>query len=222
MMLLKNNYNALDVVNFTYNKVDKTIQNIPVQELPKNDKNIKLKNHITVLSFLGKHPLQNSVAALNLKEIIYDRSKGFKTFQVVVLVTNDAKEEAESLFKKIKTYEDMRFWHFVSISESEIISLFSSLKTNTTLDDNLSTNAVFLIDKDLAQRGRIDDRTEEEIENNKAIYSLYEYDCIDVGILKNKLAAEDIRILFTEYRQKRKGRFENTNSRRNQELKNNE
>ena len=222
MMLLKNNYNPLDIVNIEYNKSGNIDKVYAVNELPKNEQNITLKDHITVLAFLGKHPLEKSVAALNLKEIIYDRSKGFKKFQIVVLVTEDAKDEAEALFKKIKTYEDMRFWYFVSASENSIRHVFNSLKTNVILDENLSTNAVFLIDKDLAQRGRLDDRTEKEIEENKKVYSLFEYDCIDVGELKNKLAAEDIRILFTEYRQKRKGKFENSDSRRKQDLKRNE
>ena len=223
MMLLKNNYNALDLVNITYDKSGFIDKVFTVSELPDNDKNIKLKDHITVLSFLGKHPNEKSIAALNLKEIIYDRSKGFKKFQIVVLITEDAKAEAEALFQKIKTYEDMRFWHFVTVPEKDIKRVFNSLKTNLSLDENLSTNSVFLVDKDLAQRGRLDDRTEKEIEKNAEIYPLYDYDCIDVGVLKNKLAAEDIRLLFTEYRQKRKGQFENSSdTRRKQDLKNNE
>jgi len=223
MMLFKNNYNPLDMVNITYDE-EGFVDNIyTVEELPSNEKDIKLKNHITVLSFLGKHPKEKSIAALNLKEIIYDRSKGFKKFQIVVLITEDAKKEAEILFQKIKTYEDMRFWHFVTASENDIKRIFKSLKTNVSLDDNLSTDAVFLVDKDMAQRGRLDDRTEKEIEKNAEVYPLYEYDCIDVGVLKNKLAGEDIRILFTEYRQKRKGQFEHSSgSRRNQDLKINE
>jgi len=39
-----------------------------------------------------------------------------------------------------------------------------------------------------------------------------------VSELKNKLAAEDLRVLFTEYRQKRKGEF-NSTVRRAEDLK---
>ena len=78
---------------------------------------------------------------------------------------------------------------------------------------------VFIVDRDLNQRGRIDDRTENEIEDNKPIYSLYSYDCVEVAELKNKMAAEDMRVLFKEYRDKRKGDFDDSNQRRSKDLK---
>jgi hypothetical protein len=76
---------------------------------------------------------------------------------------------------------------------------------------------VFIVDKDLNQRGRIDDRTDNEIEKNKPIYPLLGYDCIEVSEIKNKMS-DDLRILFTEYRQKRKGEF-NSDTRRANDLK---
>ena len=60
------------------------------------------------------------MAALNLKELVYDRNKGFKTFQVVVMLPQSAKAEAEELLKEIKSYEDLRFWHFLYTNEREI------------------------------------------------------------------------------------------------------
>ncbi|MDY2586240.1 hypothetical protein [Winogradskyella aquimaris] len=207
MLLSKDNYNPLDIVK----------ENI--QELPQNDDNIQLKDYITILSFLGKKPMDNSTAAFNLKELVYDRSKGFKTFQVVILLPHDAKSEAEVLLKEIKSYEDLRFWHLVYAEESEIKSVFQSLKSEEDLDENLATNMVFIVDRDLNQRGRIDDRTEKEIESNKPLYSLYSYNCVEVAELKNKMAAEDMRVLFKEYRDKRKGDFDDSSQRRSKDLK---
>jgi len=207
MLLSKDNYNPLDIVKEG------------VVELPSNSENIQLKDHITILSFLGKKPLENSTAAFNLKELVYDRSKGFKTFQVVMLLPDNAKSEAETLLKEIKSYEDLRFWHLVYISESNIKKVFNNLKSEEELDENLSTSMVYIIDKDLNQRGRIDDRTDEEIESNKPVYSLYSYDCVEVAELKNKMAAEDMRVLFKEYRDKRKGEFDDSNQRRSKDLK---
>ncbi|MEF3078547.1 hypothetical protein [Winogradskyella poriferorum] len=207
MLLSKDNYNPLDIVKEG------------VVELPANEENIQLKDHITVLSFLGKKPMENSTAAFNLKELVYDRSKGFKTFQVVMLLTHEAKSEAETLLKEIKSYEDLRFWHLVYVNESDIKRIFNSLETENDLDSNLSTSMVFIVDRDLNQRGRIDDRTENEIEDNKPIYSLYSYDCVEVAELKNKMAAEDMRVLFKEYRDKRKGDFDDSNQRRSKDLK---
>lgn len=207
MLLSKDNYNPLDIVKEG------------IKELPANENEIQLKDHITILSFLGKKPMDNSTAAFNLKELVYDRSKGFKTFQVVMLLPHEAKSEAETLLKEIKTYEDLKFWHLVYTNESNIKSIFNSLKSEQALDNNLSSSMVFIVDRDLNQRGRLDDRTDKEIESNAPVYSLYSYDCVEVAELKNKMAAEDMRVLFKEYRDKRKGEFDDSNQRRNKDLK---
>lgn len=205
LSLSTENYNTLDIVKEV------------VVELPENDAEIQLKDHITVLAFLGKKPLDNLIAASNLKELIYDKFKGFKKFQIVVLVSEEAKKEAEELYREIATYEDLRFWHVVYASDIEIQRTFAGLKSDFKLDSNLSTDNVFIIDTDLSQRGRIDDRTDTEKEKGKPVYSLNSYNCIEVAVIKNKMGAEDLRVLFTEYRQKRKGNFD-SNSRRANDL----
>ena len=88
------------------------------------------------------------------------------------------------------------------------------------LDSSLATEHVFIIDKERNQRGRLDDSEDKEKEKNAPVYPLYSYNCIEIAELKNKMASEDMRVLFTEYRQKRKGDF-NTDSRREQDLKGN-
>lgn len=207
MLLSKDNYNPLDVVKKN------------ISELPTNKDNLQLKDHITILSFLGKKPNENATVALNLKELVYDRSKGFKTFQVVVMLPHSAKTEAEKLLKEIKSYEDLRFWHLLYTDESEIKRVFNSLKSDVQLDQNLACNAVYIVDRDLNQRGRIDDRTDKEIENGVPVYGLFDYDCTQVAELKNKMAAEDMRVLFKEYRDKRKGNFAESNKRREEGIK---
>lgn len=208
MLLSKDNYNPLDIVK----------ENI--SELPINKDSLQLKDHITVLSFLGKKPMENSTAAFNLKELIYDRTKGFKTFQVVVMLPHEAEKEAEDLLKEIKSYEDLRFWHLLYTNTSEIERVFNSLRSDAKLDRNYACSSVYIIDRDLNQRGRLDDRTEKELEKNLPVYGLYDYDCIEVAELKNKMAAEDMRVLFKEYRDKRKGDFDQSNERREKGLKN--
>ena len=131
-----------------------------------------------------------------------------------------AKSEAEELLKEIKSYEDLRFWHLLYTSESEIRNVFNSLKSNVKLNENLACNSVYIVDRDLNQRGRLDDRTDKEIEDKTSLYGLYDYDCTQVSVLKNKMAAEDMRVLFKEYRDKRKGNFDDSNKRREKDLKN--
>ena len=52
------------------------------------------------------------------------------------------------------------------------------------------------------------------------IQGLYSYNVLEVSELKNKMS-DDMRILFTEYRQKRKGKFD-SNTRRADDILNNE
>ena len=210
LSLSTENYNTLDIVKEN------------VIELPENDSKIQLKDRITILAFLGKKPLDNLIAALNLKELVYDKFKGFKKFQIVVVVTEEAKEDAQELFREIATYEDLRFWHFVYANETEIQQTFAGLKSDFELDSNLSTDHVFIIDTDLKQRGRLDDRTDNEKATDKPVYGLNSYNCIEVAVIKNKMSAEDLRVLFTEYRQKRKGNFDSTSRRANNLNENNE
>ena len=158
-----------------------------------------------------------ATAALNLKELIYDKFKGFKKFQVVIVMPNGTEETVKQLKQEISSYQDIRFWHFVFGEPPAIQKVFNSLKSQVNLNSDFSTDHVYIIDKDLNQRGRLDDRTDNELEKQKAVYGLVSFNCIKVAELKNKMS-EDKRILFTEYRQKRKGEF-NSDTRRSNDLK---
>jgi hypothetical protein len=202
------NYDPLEIVD----------ENVKDLELFTSDSetDILLKDHITIIGFLGNDPKKQSIAASNLKELVYDKFKGFKKFQIVIVMPKGSEANAVWLQKEINNYDDMRFWHYVFGQPNDIKTIFNSLKTEELLDENLFTDHVFIVDKDLKQRGRLDDRTETEVEKKEPIYTLYSYDCIEVGEIKNKMS-DDLRILFTEYRQKRKGNF-NSTSRRAEDL----
>tara|TARA_R110002126_G_scaffold74809_4_gene186475 strand:+ start:539 stop:1255 length:717 start_codon:yes stop_codon:yes gene_type:complete len=203
------NYTPLDIVNESVLDLDNFISN--------SEDKVLLKDHITVLGFFGNDTEKSSTMALNLKELVYDKFKGFKKFQVVVLMPKGTEEAVKKLKAEISSYQDLRFWHFVFGESSDIKRVFFSLKTKGNLSSNLATNQVYLVDKDLNQRGRLDDRTDNELEKQKPVYGLYGYDCIEVAEIKNKMS-DDLRILFTEYRQKRKGEF-NSDTRRATDLK---
>lgn len=206
----KHNYEPLNVVH-------KKVADIGNLTSDKSEK-VLLKDHITVLGFLGKTPLDNMIAASNLKELVYDKFKGFKNFQIVIVVPEGTEDAVKALKKEINTYEDLKFWHYAFGTEGEIKMLFNSLKSKGSLDENLSINNVFIIDKDLNQRGRIDGRTERQIEDKKPTFSVYSYNTIEVNEIKNMMS-DDVRVLFTEYRQKREGKFESSEERRKRELK---
>ncbi len=200
------NYTPLDIVNQSVLDISQFKSN--------SEEKIILKDHITVLGFLGKNPIDNSITASNLKELVYDKFKGFKKFQVVILMPNGTEDAVEKLKAEISSYENLRFWHFVFGEPDAIKTVYNSLGNNIDLNSELATNQVFIVDKDLNQRGRLDDRTDNEIASKKAAYKLYAYNCIEVAEIKNKMS-DDLRILFTEYRQIRKGEFDSSTRRAN-------
>jgi hypothetical protein len=204
------NYNPLDIVN------EEVLELKAFRATTKED-TIQLRDHITVLGFFGTQPMDKLITASNLKELVYDKFKGFKKFQVVIVMPYGTENTVENLRKEISLYEDLRFLHFVFGQSKAITKLFGSLKHNISLDKNYATDNVFIVDKDLYQRGRIDDRTDNEIERDGVVYGLNFYNCLEVATIKNKMS-EDLRILFTEYRQKRKGEF-NSYTRRAGDIK---
>jgi len=202
------NYTPLDIVNESVLDLDNFNSD--------SEEKIVLEDHITVLGFLGKDPMSKTTTALNLKELVYDKFKGFKRFQIVVVMPEGTESDVKQLKSEISSYEDLRFWHFVFGEPSDIKRIYISLKSKSDLAGNLSSDNVFLVDKDLNQRGRLDDRTDRELEKDKPVYGLNAYNCIEVAEIKNKMS-DDLRILFTEYRQKRKGEF-NSDTRRADDL----
>lgn len=202
------NYTPLDIVNQSVLDLDGFSSD--------SEENVVLKDHITVLGFLGENPMNKTTTALNLKELVYDKFKGFKRFQIVVIVPKGTEEAVKELKAEISSYQDLRFWHFVFGEPSDIKRVYFSLKSTLELADDLSSDYVFVVDKDLNQRGRLDDRTDRELEKKKSAYGLNAYNCIEVAEIKNKMS-DDLRILFTEYRQKRKGEF-NSDTRRADDL----
>lgn len=196
----KHNYNPLDIVGEN------------VSDITSFSDDVKLKNNITVLGFFGNKPLDKVMTASNLKELVYDKFKGFKKFQIVIVLTEGTQEQIKQLDREIRNGDELKYWHFVYANDGAIKNIYSSLITNKNLDTDLATDQVFIIDKDLNQRGRIDDREDAEIEKKKTIYGLESYNCLEVAEIKNKMS-EDVRILFTEYRQKRKGNFDSSTRR---------
>jgi hypothetical protein len=200
----KHNYVPLDIVN----EGVKELQGMTSD----SDEALALSDHITIIGFLGYKPLDRAVGVSNLKELIYDKFMGFKKFQVVMVLPKGTEDEVAQLKSEVNKFETLKYWHYVYADEVQIKDLYASLESSTDLDKDLSVQQVFIVDKDLNQRGRIDARDKKELEAQRAAYSLYDYDCIKVAELKNKMS-EDLRILFTEYRQKRKGKFDSTTRR---------
>ena len=198
------NYNTLDIVNediketYFLNFID--------------NRKTNFEGNITILNFLGDMPVENITGTLNLKELVYDKFKGFKKFQIISIASLNSEKSLDNVKKELLKSDELKYWFFATTSDEEINKIYSSLRSQKELDSSNYTSQVFIIDKQRNQRGRIDDRDDDQIEKNIDLFGLYSYNSIIVSEIKKKMN-DDIRILFTEYRQKRKGNF-NSNIRR--------
>ena len=198
------NYNTLDIVNEDIKETDflNFIDN----------RKTNFEGNITILNFLGDMPVENITGTLNIKELVYDKFKGFKKFQIISIASLNSEKSLENVKKELLKSDELKYWFFATTTDEEINKIYSSLRSQKELDSSNYTSQVFIIDKQRNQRGRIDDRDDDQIEKNVDLFGLYSYNSIIVSEIKKKMN-DDIRILFTEYRQKRKGNF-NSNIRR--------
>ena len=153
-------------------------------------KPVQLENHITVLGFFGKDLEAHRAYAYNLAHKIYSKNHGFKEFQFVILLPEGTQEQAKNIEEKLKEIAPTDAWLFAFGSEERIAEVFSSLKSNFTLDKNLSTPFVFIIDRERNLRGRDDDKDEG---------MMYGFDSSQIAEINNKMS-DDVKVLLAEYR----------------------
>ena len=207
-----NNYNTLDIVKENIHEFD-SLNFV-------NNNATTLENNITILNFLGDDPENKLTSVLNLKELVYDKFKGFKKFQIVTISSKNSEYGLKNVKKKIIQSDELKYWFFANTDLKNYRNIFESLRSKNNLDSLNYSSQVFIVDKLKNQRGRIDDRDEDQIKSDSKMIGLYSYNSILVSEIKKKMN-DDIRILFTEYRQKRKGNF-NSNIRRLDNLESNE
>ena len=156
------------------------------------NQNIKFKNNITVVGFLGEDVLHKKTNALNINEKVYKPYYKFDTFQFVMISPIGTEEKVNQLKKELGFSTDISKWNFIFISKEKIELLYNSLKSTKKLDANLYVSEVFIIDKDGWQRGRNDD---EDTVDGK----LYSYNAESVSFIHKKMV-DDIKIVLEEYR----------------------
>jgi hypothetical protein len=150
--------------------------------------NVTFKKHFSVVSFLGTDIEKNKGGLFNLNEVIYKRYRKSLYFQSVLITPKGTESQIDSLKKKLKTYTDIENWKFVFMDTEAIKTLFNSFESPYTLKDNLSSEYVFIVDRELRLRGRKDD---EDTDNGR----LYGYNMNSVNDLKNKMK-KDIEIIY--------------------------
>ena len=148
------------------------------------------KNKITILGFFGNNVQDKHGDALNLNQKIYKRFYQFKDFQFIMIQPKGTIELTQNLQNDLKTGTDTDLinWKFISIEDNNLKKVFNSLNTDITLDSNLGTPYVFIIDRDSNLRGRDDD------DGIK-----YGYDSRSVADINNNML-DDVKVILAEYR----------------------
>lgn len=151
---------------------------------------LQLEDRITVLLFFGNAIENRKANAFNLAHKIYKKNYQFEEFQFVTLITEDQVGQARALKLKLTEIEDPKNWKFAVGSPEAIKTIFYSLQTTGALDENLSTDKVFIIDKERNLRGRTDD------EDYGMVYG---YDAANYAEINNKMS-DDLKVVLAEYR----------------------
>lgn len=171
-------------------KLPKLENNISTLNQISTQSEINFTEKITLLSFFGQDFDTKKVYAFNVKEKIYDRYHEFKDFQLISVITKEQASKIEGFKAEINKTSNAKNWKFLVLEPQQITSLFNSLNTNLKLDQNLASNNVFIIDKDLNLRGRSND----EDEGIK-----YGYDMSNLAEVSDKFN-DDVKVILAEYR----------------------
>ena len=176
-----NNFGKLPVVT-------KSVMDVSLIDTTKQT---SLNQKISIVCFLGNDVKGIQGGVFNLNQKIYKPFYGFKNFQMIAVYPKAQQEAVATLKKEIGNFTNMAKWKFVAASETEIGLFYESFKTGTPLN-NLYTQNVFLIDKEINLRGRLTD--EDSFEGK-----LYGYNMNSVSEL-NKKMKDDVKVVLAEYR----------------------
>lgn len=153
---------------------------------------VQLEDKITILGFFGQDPLQTKAFTYNLAHKIYKKNHEFSEFQFVILLPETTRNQAKLLTNKITEIAPATSWKFAFGSQERIKTVFSSLKSGYTLDPDLASPYVFIIDKERSLRGRNDD---EDVDDGM----VYGYNSSNIADINNRMS-DDVKVVLAEYR----------------------
>lgn len=151
---------------------------------------IQMANNITIIGFLGSDVTSRYGHVFNLAHKIYKPYSKFQDLQFVMLLPEGTEAELPKLLSELEKIESTENWRFVFASELQIKSLYTDLSVPYSLQADLGSDYMFIVDKDKKLRGRTDDED---------VQTLYGYDASDVALLDDKMN-DDVKVILAEYR----------------------
>ena len=174
--------------------ISKATADIPAHWQGLNQEKISMKDKITVLGFVGSNVIENRGNFFNLNQKIYNKYKGFKDFQMVMVVPAGNETKAQQIIDELGPITgEMTGWKFVFAAPEEIQTFYDSYKLVGKLDTNLGTPDVIIVDKEINHRGRKGKNKKGKEEYKES------YNTISAADLHNEMT-DDVKIILREYR----------------------
>ena len=168
--------------------LEKTIGSI--DNFSTTNDSLELKNHITILGFMGNNLEVTKGNIFNINQKIYNYFKDFSDFQMVMVMPNGTQEKVSKIMSELDGLTDPKNWNFIYGKPQEVRAFFKTLNSPYALDAYLHTPQVFILDKDSALRGRDDDED---------VGKLYGYNSGSVAEINAKMK-DDVKVILAEYR----------------------
>lgn len=174
--------------------ISKANADIPANWVGLKQEKITMKDKITVLGFVGNNVIENRGNFFNLNQKIYNKYKGFKDFQMVMVTPVGNEAKAKQILEELAPITgEMTGWKFVFATPEAIQTFYDSYKLVGKLDANFGTPAVILVDKELNHRGRKGKNKKGQEEYKES------YNTISAADLHNEMT-DDVKIILREYR----------------------
>lgn len=161
-----------------------------IENFESNTDSLQLKDHITILGFMGNNLPITKGNLFNINQKIYNYFKDFSDFQMLMIMPKGTENEVKKVMTDLDGLTDTKKWFFAFGDPNEIRTFFKSLNSPYALDKDLHTPQVFIIDKDAALRGRDDDED---------VGKLYGYNSGSVAEINGKMK-DDVKVILAEYR----------------------
>jgi len=175
------NFSALPVVS-------KNVKELTAFKNLKGEK-VQLKDRLTVLGFLGSDLTDRKINVYNLHEEIY---KGIHSsdedFQMLMLLPVGAESQIEEIIVELSRYAEINKWQFAFGTPEAVTDVYNSLNLAYSLDKDLGTNFVFIVDKEQSLR----------CADDKELQPYKGYDATKVSVLHKKMD-NDVTVLLFEY-----------------------
>lgn len=155
---------------------------------------LSMKGKITILGFVGENVIENRGNFFNLNQKIYNKYKGFKDFQMIMIVPKGNEKKCQQIIDELAPITgEMTGWKFAFSTPDSIQYFYDSYKLIGQLDEKKGTPAVIIVDKELNHRGRKGKNKKGEDEFKES------YNTISAADLHNEMT-DDVKIILREYR----------------------